>query len=51
MNKPVLKAWLHYGFIERGKWQPTTDGVPQGSIISPVIGNMVLDGLEAVVCN
>jgi len=51
MNKPVLKAWLHCGFIERGKWLPTTDGVPQGGIISPVIGNMVLDGLEAVVCN
>ena len=28
---------------------PTTAGVPQGGIISPVISNMVLDGLEAVV--
>lgn len=50
MNKKVLKAWLNCGFIEGGKWFPTTDGVPQGGIISPVIGNIVLDGLEALIC-
>jgi RNA-directed DNA polymerase len=50
MNKKVLRAWLNCGFIERGKLSPTTEGVPQGGIISPVIGNMVLDGLEAIVC-
>ncbi|MEJ2169216.1 MAG: group II intron reverse transcriptase/maturase [Desulfobacterales bacterium] len=50
MNKKVLRAWLHSGFLEEGKTQPTTTGVPQGGIISPVIGNMVLDGLEASIC-
>ena len=50
MNKKVLKAWLESGFIEGGKVFPTEQGVPQGGIISPVIGNKVLDGLEAVVC-
>ena len=50
MNKIVLNAWLKSGFIEEGKVFSTTSGVPQGGIISPVIGNMVLDGLEAVVC-
>jgi len=50
MNKKVLRAWLGCGFIEGGKLFPTTVGVPQGGIISPVIGNMVLDGLEAVIC-
>ena len=50
MNKKVLKAWLESGFIEGGKVFPTKEGVPQGGIISPIIGNMVLDGLEAVVC-
>ena len=38
MNKKVLKAWLNCGFMEGGKWFPTKDGVPQGGIISPVIG-------------
>jgi RNA-directed DNA polymerase len=47
MNKKVLEAWLRSGFIDRGKKYPTTQGVPQGGVISPVIGNMVLDGLEA----
>lgn len=50
MNKKVLKAWLNSGFIEGGELFPTTTGVPQGGIASPVIGNMVLDGLEAIIC-
>ncbi len=49
MNKKVLRAWLHSGFIDRGKRYPTTQGVPQGGVISPVIGNLVLDGLEGCV--
>jgi RNA-directed DNA polymerase len=49
MNRKVLRAWLHSGFIDRGKWFATTQGVPQGGVISPVIANMVLDGLQACV--
>jgi RNA-directed DNA polymerase len=49
MNKRVLSEWLRSGFIDQGARYPTTAGVPQGGIISPVISNMVLDGLEAVV--
>ncbi len=45
----MLSKWLRSGFIDRGALFPTTAGVPQGGIISPVISNMVLDGLEAVV--
>src|SRR3989441_5091744 len=49
MNKRILAKWLRCGFIDRGTLYPTTAGVPQGGIISPVISNLVLDGLEAVV--
>jgi RNA-directed DNA polymerase len=49
MNKRVLSQWLRSGFVDRGALWPTTTGVPQGGIISPVVSNMVLDGLEAVV--
>ncbi len=49
MNKRVLKAWLQCGFVDRGEMFPTDDGVPQGGIISPIIGNMVLDGMEKLV--
>jgi RNA-directed DNA polymerase len=51
MNKQVLSKWLKSGFVERGTLYPTTAGVPQGGIVSPVISNMVLDGLEQVVCS
>jgi RNA-directed DNA polymerase len=50
MNKRLLAKWRRCGFIDRGTLYPTTAGVPQGGIISPVISNQVLDGLEQVVC-
>ena len=49
MNKRGLSKWLRSGFVDRGALYPTETGVPQGGIISPVISNMVLDGLESVV--
>lgn len=45
----LLSKWLHSGYMEGGAWFPTTEGVPQGGIVSPVIGNLALDGLEKVV--
>jgi RNA-directed DNA polymerase len=49
MNKQLLAKWLRCGFIDRDTHHSTAAGVPQGGIISPVISNLVLDGLEAVV--
>lgn len=49
MNKKVLEKWLKSGFMEKGSLFPTIDGVPQGGVASPVISNMVLDGLEDLV--
>ena len=48
-DKRVLKQWLNSGVVEGGKLFPTKKGTPQGGIISPVIANMVLDGLENVI--
>ena len=48
-NKRLLAKWLRCGFSDRGTLYPTTAGVPQGGLISPVISNRVLDGLEQVV--
>jgi len=42
----MLEWWLKAGFVEEGRLFPTTEGCPQGGIISPVAANMVLDGLE-----
>ena len=42
----VLEKWLKSRVLDGGKLEETTEGAPQGGIISPVISNMVLDGLE-----
>ena len=46
LEKPILRQWLKAGFIDQGTLNPTEEGVPQGGIISPVIANLTLDGLE-----
>ncbi|OEF85279.1 group II intron reverse transcriptase/maturase [Vibrio splendidus] len=48
MDKSILRKWLKAGFMESGKLSPTDAGTPQGGIISPVLANMALDGLETV---
>ena len=46
MGRKVLGQFLKAGFVYRHKMFPTGEGVPQGGVISPIIANMVLDGLE-----
>jgi len=48
LDKQVLGKWLKAGFIEFGKLNSTNAGTPQGGIISPVLANLALDGLEEV---
>ena len=49
MDKAVLRKWLKAGYVEAGALFDTDAGTPQGGIISPVLANMTLDGLEKVV--
>ena len=48
MDRRILGQWLEAGIIEGGRWYPSEAGTPQGGIISPVLANMTLDGLEAL---
>ncbi|MCH2058750.1 MAG: group II intron reverse transcriptase/maturase [Thalassotalea sp.] len=48
LDKQVLRKWLKAGFMESGKLNATDAGTPQGGIISPVLANLALDGLEEV---
>lgn len=49
MDKKMLKQWLKSGYIEKNAFFDTSEGTPQGGIASPVLANITLDGLEAVV--
>ena len=51
IDKQILKRWLKSGYVEDGTLFDTSAGTPQGGIISPVICNMVLDGLQQTVNN
>ena len=46
MDKAILQKWLKAGFVYQNELFPTETGTPQGGIISPVLANMTLDGLE-----
>jgi RNA-directed DNA polymerase len=49
VNKTILNEWLKAGYIEKKRLFPTEKGTPQGGTISPMIMNMVLDGLERAI--
>lgn len=43
----ILRKWLKAGYLEDKELFPTKAGTPQGGIISPVLANLALDGLQA----
>jgi RNA-directed DNA polymerase len=49
MDKKILRRWLQAGYIDEGTLFATEAGTPQGGIISPVLANMVLDGLTEAI--
>jgi RNA-directed DNA polymerase len=46
LDKQVLQKWLKSGYLEGGTFHNTDGGTPQGGVISPVLANLTLDGLE-----
>ena len=47
----ILKNWLQLGYIEFGTTQTLTNdtGIPQGGIISPLLMNLTLNGMEKLI--
>jgi len=46
MDRVVLGKWLKAGYLEKQVLFATTEGTPQGGIISPALANRTLDGLQ-----
>lgn len=44
--KKQIKCWLEAGIMEGDKLFPSTEGTPQGGIISPLLANITLHVLE-----
>jgi RNA-directed DNA polymerase len=42
----MVKQWLKAGVVENGRLAPTEEGTPQGGVISPVLLNVALHGME-----
>lgn len=44
--KKQIKAWLKSGVLENGTFEETASGTPQGGVISPLLANIALHGME-----
>ena len=44
--KHTIKQWLKAGIMENQEFQVSDVGTPQGGIISPLLANIALDGME-----
>jgi len=46
LMRRVIKAWLEAGVLDGDTLFPTEQGTPQGGVISPLLANVALHGLE-----
>ena len=44
--REMIRAWLKAGVVEQGRLHRTEDGVPQGGVVSPLLLNIALHGME-----
>jgi RNA-directed DNA polymerase len=45
-NRDMIRAWLKVGVVENGRLSRTEEGTPQGGVISPLLLNIALHGME-----
>ncbi|WP_254592081.1 reverse transcriptase N-terminal domain-containing protein [Candidatus Williamhamiltonella defendens] len=47
-ERNMIKKWLQAGVLEHGNYIPSVAGTPQGGIISPLLANIALHGMETL---
>jgi RNA-directed DNA polymerase len=47
--RQIIKAWLKAGVIDKDVFTPTESGTPQGGVISPLLANIALHGMEKAI--
>ena len=48
-GKELIKQWLKAGYIEQEEFHATEQGTPQGGVISPLLLNIALHGMEQAI--
>ena len=46
-GRALIEQWLQAGYLEDGRYHDTPTGTPQGGVISPLLLNIALHGMEA----
>jgi RNA-directed DNA polymerase len=46
-GRRMIAQWLKAGYVEHGERHPTEVGTPQGGVISPLLANIALHGMES----
>jgi RNA-directed DNA polymerase len=44
-----IKAWLKNGVLDKGVFSETREGTPQGGVVSPLLANIALHGMENMI--
>lgn len=47
--KEIIKQWLKAGILDKGVFAETEQGTPQGGVISPLLANIALTGMEKAI--
>jgi RNA-directed DNA polymerase len=45
-GRELIKQWLKAGYVDRNVFHETERGTPQGGVISPLLANIALHGME-----